>query len=119
MGALKGLGKAYQAYKKSKEAKKALQSSQKTDKLQFPVIKSVPVSKTVTQKGVEASVKKTKSDAYLKNIDEVNKHLINIHKGEESAKKLEHMVDTKKAYKIGKKSVHPRDPGKTKQIGED
>ena len=119
MGALRGLGRAYQAYKKSKEASKALKSSKKTNKLQFPVIKSVPVSKTVTQEGVEASVKKTKSDAYLKNIDEVNKHRRNIHKGEEAAKKLEDMVDTKKAYKIGKTSVHPRDPGKKKQIGAD
>ena len=101
------------AYLKNQASKKG------TTKLQYPVIKSVPVSKTVTQKGVEASVKKTKSDAYLKNIDEVNKHLINIHKGEESAKKLEHMVDTKKAYKIGKKSIHARDPGKKKQIGAD
>jgi len=119
MGALRGLGRAYQAYKKSKQASKALQSSKKTDKLQFPVIKSVPVSKTVTQEGAEASVKKTKSDAYLKNIDELNKHNRDILKGEEAKKKLEHMVDTKKAYKIGKKSIHPSDPGKKKQIGAD
>ena len=113
---LKGMGKAYL---RNRASKKAFKAAGKTDKLQFPVIKSVPVSKTVTKEGVEASVKKTKSDAYLKNIDEVNKHRRNIHKGEEAVKKLEDMVDTKKAYKIGKKSIHPSDPGKKKQIGAD
>ena len=105
---------------RNRESKQAFKAAGKTTKLQFPVIKSVPVAKDIlTKGGVERSIKKVKSDAYMKNIDEVNKHRRNIHKGEEAVKKLEDMVDTKKAYKIGKKSVHPRDPGKKKQIGED
>jgi len=114
---LKGMGKAYLRNRASKQTFKA---AGKTKKLQFPVIKSVPVAKDVlTKGGVERSIKKVKTDAYIKNIDEVNKHKKAIAKAEEAEKKLEHMVDTKKAYKIGKKSVHPRDPGKKKQIGED
>ena len=83
-----------------------------------PDIKSVPVSPRVKKEGVAASVARTKSDAYLKNIDEVNKHRRAITEAGEAKKKLQHMVDTKRAYKIGKKSIHPRDPGKKKQIGE-
>jgi len=81
-------------------------------------IKSVPVSPRVKKEGVAASVARTKSDAYLKNIDEVNKHTRAITEAGEAKKKLQHMVDTKRAYKIGKKSIHPRDPGKKRQIGE-
>ena len=83
-----------------------------------PDIKSVPVSPRVKKEGVAASIARTKSDAYLKNIDEVNKHRRAITEAGEAKKKLQHMVDTKRAYKIGKKSIHPRDPGKKKQIGE-
>ena len=116
MGLLtKGMG----AILRNRASKKAFKTAKGTTKLQHPVIKSVPVSKTVKEKGAEASVKKVKSDAYLKNIDEVNKHRRDIHRGEEAKKKLEHMVRTKKAYKIGKKSIHPSDPGKKKQIGAD
>ena len=118
--AKRGFGRAVKKYKQSKIARG---KSSREERIKFggrsPDIKSVPVSKTVTKEGAEASVKKTKSDAYLKNIDELEKHRRNIHKGEEAAKKLEHMVDTKRAYKIGKKSIHPSDPGKKKQIGAD
>ena len=108
------------AFLRNQASKKAFKTAQGTTKLQHPVIKSVPVSKTVKEKGAVASVTKTKSDAYLKNIDELNKHKSAIRKGEEAKKKLEHMVGTKRAYKIGKKSVHPRNPGRSgRQIGED
>ena len=104
------------AYLKNQASKKG------TTKLQYPVIKSVPVSKTVKKEGVEASVKKTKSDAYLKNITEINKHRRAVTEGEKSKKKIQHMVDTKRAYHIGKPSssrAHASDPGKKKQIGAD
>ena len=81
-------------------------------------ITSVPQSETVKKHGARASVAKTKSDAYLKNINELNKHQRSITAGREAKKKLQHMVDTKRAYKIGKTSIHPKDPGKKRQIGE-
>ena len=81
-------------------------------------IKSVPRSEIVKRHGVKASVEKTKSDAYLKNIDELNRHKRDIAKATEAKKKLQHMVDTKRAYKIGKTSIHPKDPAKKRQIGE-
>ena len=85
-------------------------------------ISRVPVSKTVKKEGVEASVKKVKSDAYMKNITEINKHRRAMTAGEESKKKIQHMVDTKRAYHIGKPTAsraHASDPGKKKQIGAD
>ena len=108
------------AYLRNQASKKAFKTAKGTTKLQHPVIKSVPVSKTVKEKGAEASVKKVKSDAYVKNIDKVNKYKEHVKRGEAAKKKLEHMVGTKQAYHIGRrKSVHPRDPGKSgKQIGE-
>ena len=81
-------------------------------------ITSVPQSETVKKRGVKASIAKSKSDAYLKNIDEVNKHQRSITAGREAKKKLQRMVDTKRAYKIGKRSIHPKDPAKKRQIGE-
>ena len=54
----------------------------------------------------------------MKNITEINKHRRAMTAGEESKKKIQHMVDTKRAYKIGPTSIHPRDPGKKRQIGE-
>ena len=74
-------------------------------------IKSVPVSKTVRKEGVEESIRRSKQDAYIKNIDEVNKHKKDIEKAEGAKKKLKHMVDTKRAIHIGK-SIHPSDPAK-------
>ena len=110
------------AYLRNQASKKAFKTAKGTTKLQHPVIKSMPVSKTVKEKGAEASVKKVKSDAYVKNIDKVNKYKEHVKRGEAAKKKLEHMVGTKQAYHIGSRklaSVHPRDPGKSgKQIGE-
>ena len=97
------------AYLRNQASKKAFKTAKGTTKLQHPVIKSVPVSKTVKEKGAEASVKKVKSDAYLKNIDEVNKHKAAIHKGEQAKTKLKDMTKTKRAFHIGD-SIHPSDP---------
>jgi len=104
-------------FKKMKSGK-----SSRDERIKFGIrdktITSVPKSKTVKEKGVAASVAKTKTEGYLKNIDELNKHQRDIAKAEVAKKKLKHMVDTKRAYKIGKTSIHPRDPAKKRQIGE-
>ena len=96
--------------------------SSRDERIKFGIrdktITSVPKSETVKKHGVKASVAKTKSEGYVKNIDEVNKHRRAITEAGEAKKKLKHMVDTKRAYKIGKTSIHPRDPGKKRQIGE-
>ena len=99
------------AYLRNQASKKAFKKAKGTTKLQHPVIKSVPVSKTVKKEGVVESVRRTKRDAYIKNIDEVNKHKKDIEKAEGAKKKLKHMVDTKRAIHIGK-GIHPSDPAK-------
>ena len=94
------------------------------------VIKSLSRSKKVspTIKSVKPSFgkKDVKSDAYLKNIREVNKHRENISTGKKSVKALHDMTKTRKAYFIGKSHgattsrIHPYDPKKgKKQTGED
>jgi hypothetical protein len=118
--AKRGFGKAVKTYKQKKIATgKATRAERIKYGERSPDIKSVPVSRDVKRGDVKESVRKGKQHFYLKNIDEVNKHRRDIHRGEEAKKKLEHMVRTKKAYKIGKKSIHPSDPGKKKQIGAD
>ena len=93
-------------------------------------IKSLSRSKKVspTIKSVKPSFgkKDVKSDRYLKNIREVNKHKENISKGKKSVKALHDMTKTRKAYFIGKRHgattsrIHPYDPKKgKKQTGED
>jgi len=104
-------------FKKMKSGKSS-RDERITHGIRDKTITSVPQSETVKKHGVKASVAKTKSDAYLKNIDELNKHQRDIAKAEAAKKKLKHMVDTKRAYKIGPTSIHPRDPGKKRQIGE-
>ena len=74
-----------------------------------PDIKSVPVSRDVKAGDIKESIRKGKQHFYIKNIDEVTKHKKNISKGKESVKKLKHMRDTKRAFKIGKKTF-PHDP---------
>ena len=76
-----------------------------------PDIKSIPMSKTA-RKDISKSVTKGKDHFYIKNIDEVTKHKENISKGKESIKKLKHMKDTKRAFRIGKTSIHPSNPSK-------
>ena len=117
--AKKGFGMLGKARAKRKMLTgKSTRSERITHGTRDKTIKSVPRSETVKKHGAAASVAKTKSDAYLKNINELNKHQRSITAGREAKKKLQHMVDTKRAYKIGKTSIHPRDPGKKKQIGE-
>ena len=113
---IKGMGKAYQAYKKTKAtAKMKAGTSTRSERLEFGKrdkdIKSVPVSKDLKKGNVTESVRKGKQHFYLKNIDEVNKHKAAIHKGEKAKKKLKHMTETKRAYHIGD-SIHPSDPAK-------
>ena len=116
---LKGMGKAYQAYKRNKASKKALTkmksgTSTRSERLEFgkrsPDIKSVPMSETA-KKDIQKSVDKAKDHFYLKNIDEVEKHKKAIKEGEKAQKKLKHMTETKRAFHIGK-SIHPADPKK-------
>jgi len=94
------------------------------------IIKSLSRSKKVspTIKSVKPSFgkKDVKSDAYLKNIREFNKHKEKIAEGKKSVKALHDMTKTRKAYFIGKRHgattsrIHPYDPKKgKKQTGED
>ena len=74
-------------------------------------IKSIPMSKTA-RKDISKSVTKGKDHFYLKNIEEVTKHKEAVHKGEKAKKKLQGMISTKRAFRIGKTSIHPSDPSK-------
>ena len=124
---IKGMGKAYQTYKRNKASKKIFKKMEKgkssrEERIKFGKrdkdITSVPASTDVKKGDVTESVRKGKQHFYLKNIDEVNKHNKAISEGEKAKKKLKHMTETKRAYHIGK-SIHPRDPAKgKKQIGE-
>ena len=120
---LKGMGKAYQKYKKAKAtAKMKSGTSTREERIKFGKrdkdITSVPPSPTVKKGDVTESVRRGKQHFYLKNIDEVNKHNKAISEGEKAKKELKHMTETKRAYHIGK-SIHPSDPAKgKKQIGE-
>jgi len=110
-----GLGRAYTKYRKAKAlAKMKSGTSSKKDRLEFGVrdedITKVPVSPSVKKGDVTESVRKGKQHFYLKNIDEVNKHVVDIKKGEKAKKKLKHMRDTKRAFKIGKEKTFPSDP---------
>ena len=112
---LAGMGKAYQKYKKAKAtAKMKSGTSTREERLKFgkrdKTIKSVPVSSDVRRGNVKESIRKGKQHFYIKNIDEVTKHKKNISKGKESVKKLKHMRDTKRAFKIGKTKTFPHDP---------
>ena len=112
---LAGMGKAYQKYKKAKAtAKMKSGTSTREERLKFgkrdKKIKSVPVSSDVRRGNVKESVRKGKQHFYLKNIDEVNKHVTDIKKGEKAKKKLKQMRETKRAYKIGKEKTFPSDP---------
>jgi hypothetical protein len=82
-------------------------------------IKSVPVSRDVKKGDVKESIRKGRQHFYLKNIDEVNKHVKDIKKGEKAKKGLKQMRDTKRAFKIGKKKTFPSDPDKgSKEWGQ-
>ena len=109
--AKKGFGKAVKAYKQKKIASG---KSTRADRIKYgersPDIKSVPVSRDLKRGDVKESIRKGKQHFYLKNIDEVNKHVTDIKKGEKAKKKLAHMRDTKRAFKIGKTKTFPHDP---------
>ena len=112
---IKGMGKAYQAYKKAKvTAKMKAGTSTRSDRLKHGVrdkdITKVPVSLDVKKGDVKESIRKGKQHFYMKNIDEVNKHVTDIKKGKKAVKKLKHMRDTNRAFKIGKKKTFPHDP---------
>ena len=113
---LKGMGKAYQKYKKAKAtAKMKAGKSTRSERLEFGKrdkdIKSVPMSETAKKGNVKESVRLGKQHFYIKNIDEVNKHVADIKKGKKAVKKLKHMRDTKRAFKIGKEKTFPSEPG--------
>ena len=117
---LKGMGRAYQTYKRNKASKEIFKKikagkSSREERIKHGIrdkdIKSVPMSETAKKGDVSKSVEKAKDHFYLKNIDETNKHKKAIKEGEKAKKKLKHMVDTKRAFHIGK-SIHPADPKK-------
>ena len=109
--AKKGFGRAVKAYKQKKIAKG---KATRADRIKYgersPDIKRVPVSRDVKKGDVKESVRRGKQHFYLKNIDEVNKHVTDIKKGKKAVKKLKHMRDTKRAFKIGKTKAFPHDP---------
>ena len=74
-------------------------------------IKSVPVSPSVKKGDIKESTRLGRQHFYLKNIDEVNKHVTDIKKGKKAVKKLKQMRDTKRAFKIGKVKTFPSEPG--------
>ena len=117
---LKGMGKAYQTYKRNKASKKIFKkmkegTSTREERIKFGKrdkdIKSVPVSPSVKKGDVKESMRLGRQHFYLKNIDEVNKHVKDIKKGEKAKKKLKQMRDTKRAFKIGKEKTFPSEPG--------
>ena len=118
---LKGMGKAYQTYKRNKASKKVFKKmkegiSSREERLKFGKrdkdITSVPVSKDVKKGDVKESIRKAKQHFYLKNIDEVAKHVEDVKKGKKAVKKLKHMRETKRAFKIGKTKTYAADPEK-------
>ena len=117
---LKGMGKAYQTYKRNKASKEIFKKikagkSSREERIKHGIrdkdIKSVPMSTTAKKGDVSKSVEKAKDHFFLKNIDETSKHKAAVRKGEKAKKKLEHMISTKRAFRIGD-SIHPADPKK-------
>ena len=110
-----GLGRAYTKYRKAKAlAKMKSGTSSKKDRLEFGVrdedITKVPVSPSVKKGDIKESTRLGRQHFYLKNIDEVNKHVTDIKKCEKAKKELKKMRDTKRAFKIGKEKTFPHDP---------
>ena len=110
------MGRAYLKNQAAKKATAKMKSGTSTrkERLEFGKrdkdIKSIPVSKDVKKGNIKESIRKGKQHFYIKNIDEVNKHVTDIKKGKKAEKKLEHMRDTKRAFKIGKTKTFPHDP---------
>ena len=124
MGVVTGLGRAYLKYQKTKAlAKMKSGTSTRAERLKFGKrdkdIKSVPVSPSVKKGDVKESMRLGRQHFYLKNIDEVNKHVADIKKGEKAKKELKKMRDTKRAFKIGKEKTFPSNPDKgSKEWGQ-
>jgi len=81
-----------------------------------PTITSVKPSTTVTQKGIKASLKKTKSDEYRKRYTALDKSEDKIKTGkkmmQEGQKERKKMVDTGRAFQFRHgKSFHAVNPG--------
>ena len=109
--AKRGFGRAVKAYKQKKIASgKSTAAERVKYGIRDKTITSVPVSPSIKKGDVKESIRKGKQHFYLKNIDEVNKHVTDIKKGEKAKKGLKHMRDTRRAYKIGKEKTFPHDP---------
>ena len=99
-------------------AKKRMLSgtSTRADRLKHGVrdktISRVSASEDVKKGDVKESIRKGKQHFYLKNIDEVAKHVEDVKKGKKAVKKLKHMRETKRAFKIGKTKTYAADPEK-------
>ena len=109
---------------KARAKKKMLSgTSTRAERLKFGKrdkdIKSVPVSRHVKKGDITESVRKGKQHFYLKNINEINIHQEAVKNGKEAKKKIQHMKDTKRAFKIRKKKTFPSDPDKgSKEWGQ-
>ena len=117
MGIFGAAKKGFGMLGKARAKKRMLSgTSTRSDRLKHGVrdktISRVPVSTDVKKGDVTESIRKGKQHFYIKNIDEVNKHVADIKKGKKAEKKLTHMRDTKRAFKIGKTKTFPHDPAK-------
>ena len=115
MGIFGAARKGFGMLGKARAKKRMLSgTSTRSDRLKHGVrdkdIKSVPVSRDVKKGNIKESIRKGKQHFYIKNIDEVNKHVEDIKKGKKAVRKLKHMRDTKRAFKIGKTKTFPHDP---------
>jgi len=111
--AKKGFGMLGKARAKKKMLSgTSTRSERLTHGVRDKTIKSVPVSKDVKAGDVKESIRKGKQHFYLKNIDEVAKHVGDVKKGKKAVKKLKHMRETKRAFKIGKTKTFAADPEK-------
>ena len=101
---------------KARAKKKMLQgTSTRAERIKHgersPDIKKVPVSPSVKKGDIKESTRLGRQHFYLKNIDEVYKHVTDIKKGIKAKKGLKQMRDTKRAFKIGKVKTFPAEPG--------
>jgi hypothetical protein len=115
MGIFGAAKKGFGMLGKARAKKKMLSgTSTRAERLKHGVrdktIKSVPVSPSVKKGDVKESIRLGKQHFYMKNIDEVAKHVKDIKKGEKAKKGLKQMRDTRRAFKIGKEKTFPHDP---------
>ena len=111
---LKGMGRAYKAYKQKKIASG---KSTREERIKYGQ-RDADFKPKKTTKSLKESKKAGHDHMYLKNITEANKHKEAIQKGEKAKKKLQHMKDTKRAYSIGDYSA-PADPSNPPKKGWD